>query len=710
MSEPELRGSNSDSTTPEMSNAELQAEIVRLNKMVQALMNRAERSSNVQGSAFSLFQTALVLEQQVRHRTQELEAALFENERIRRALQKSGIEMGLEIAQRKKMELLREAQFRILEMIASNAAINDVLIALTSLIDLQQSGTATSILLLDDSGEMVCDVIAPHLPSTLNQSLYGLRIGPDAGSCGAAMYRRETVIVSDIASDPLWDSCRDAVMPFRLRACWSTPILTHDGRVLGSLATYHQHVHEPDGQELRLAASAAHLAGMAIERHQIEARIRHMAHHDALTDLPNRILMEDRIAQAISMAQREHSVMAVMMIDLDRFKHVNDSLGHPIGDRLLQEVAQRLQLCVRSSDSVARLGGDEFVINLQKLHSLADATLIAEKVLHTLAQLFSIEGHAILIGGSIGISLFPQDGANSADLLRAADTAMYAAKTRGRGNFQFYTAEMNNTAKEQSQLQAQLRQALVQQQFMLHYQPQICLNSGRIVAAEALLRWQHPQRGLLMPAAFLPLLEDSGMMSDVGALVLSQACQQLQQWQKQGLPAIVLAVNVSAQQFLRGDFVGTVNATLTGNRLPATQLELEFTEAAMFDGSDKMIDAMQTLKQLGISMALDDFGTGFSSLSYLQRFPVNRLKIDRSFIRDVLQHQSSTDIVRSIIGLAHNMKLSVVAEGVESPEQAQFLLQLNCEQAQGYFYSAALPPDEFAQLLRTQPFMREDKK
>ena len=593
----------------------------------------------------------------------------------------------------------RTRQSHLLEMIATNQPMDEVLASLIGLIESQAEGMIATISLLDDEGQTVRRGLAPSLDHSYGEALAGLRIGPKAGSCGTAMYRRRPVIVTDVLSDPLWEDYRPLAQQFGLRACWSTPILAASGKVLGSFAMYYREVRSPSLAETRLLELATHIAGIAIERHETERRISYMARHDTLTGLPNRVLLEDRVAHALARASRNQQGVGVLFIDLDHFKHINDSLGHHFGDRLLLLASARLRACLRGGDTVARLGGDEFVICLPDLSLTADAATVAEKVLHALAQPLELEGREFQLGGSIGISVFPGDGEDAEALMRAADTAMYHAKAKGRNQYQFFTAALNEAAQQRLSMLVELRQALQREEFELYYQPQLSLKNGVIVGAEALLRWRHPERGLVSPAEFIPQLEESGLIVNAGAWVLRQACRQARAWQQAGLLPIQVAVNLSAQQFQRGDIVQTVTEALQEFDLEPGCLELEFTESVIFENTEPVISAMHALKQLGVSLTLDDFGTGYSSLAYLQRFPVDRIKIDQSFISDIASPGGSAAIVRSILDMARHVGVSCVAEGVETVEQMGYLQQLSCAEMQGFLFSPALPADTFANLL-----------
>jgi len=436
------------------------------------------------------------------------------------------------------------------------------------------------------------------------------------------------------------------------------------------------------------------------DRKQAELRIRYMALHDSLTGLPNRSLLEDLLAHAMALASRNGKRVAVLMLDLDRFKSVNDSFGHHIGDRLLEAVAVRLKNCLRESDIVARLGGDEFVIGLPMVEKHQDIEQVASKVLSALTASFEIEGHGIQIGASIGICEYPSDGENPRDLLQAADTAMYEAKNSGRGTCSFFTAELTDATRSRQKLEFDLQHALAQDEFVLYYQPLVATESGGITGVEALLRWRHPEQGMIFPNQFIPQLEELGLMAEVGNWVLRTACMQNAAWQKAGLPPIRVMVNLSSTQFYRSNIVSNVIRALSESGLDPKWLELELTESLMLDDSESTIKIMRTLRRLGVSLSLDDFGTGWSSLSYLRRFPINRIKIDRSFLRDIASEPTAEAVVRSIINLGRDLGLACVAEGVETAEQLNYFRKQNCEEVQGFLYSPAIPEADCRVLLR----------
>jgi diguanylate cyclase (GGDEF)-like protein/PAS domain S-box-containing protein len=735
-----------------------------------------------------------------------------------------------ELRARQQEEQFREGQNRALKLLATGATLGDVLTALVHAIENQFEGRPCSVLLLDRDGRRLRSGAAPSLPDAYNRAIDGVEIGPNAGSCGTAAYRREPVIVEDIEHDPLWITCRELALAHGLRACWSRPVCASDGRVLGTFAVYARVSHRPSSADLALTESAAHLAGIAIERKQAEdhlrdseARLRailtnaadgvvtidergivesfnpaaerifsyaagdvigrnvkmlmpepyqsehdayvqryvdggrgriigigprevvgrrrdgttfpidlaisemrlderhlfigivrditerkhaaerldYLAHYDALTGLPNRALLNDRLRQTTIAAGRHERVVTVMFLDLDRFKTINDTLGHDVGDLVLRTVADRLTACVREGDTVARLGGDEYAIILADMAQSRDAMGIAQKILDRVREPISLAGHELVISASIGITLYPADDARIEHLLKNADTAMYRAKEQGRNTYQFYTADMNAEAVLRLTLETDLRRALEHGEFLLHYQPQIDLKSGALIGMEALIRWRHPGEGLVPPATFIPLAEDTGLIVPIGQWVMRTACAQNKAWQDAGLPALRVSVNVSARQFRQKSFPETVAAILRETGLGPAYLELEVTESLMMDHVEAAIMTLKEFHGMGIKLSIDDFGTGYSSLSYLRRFPIDSIKIDRSFIGSLATDSDQTAIVVAMISLAHTLRLRVVAEGVETAGQAAFLCEHGCDEGQGYLFSKPLAAELLVSLLRT---------
>ena len=436
-----------------------------------------------------------------------------------------------------------------------------------------------------------------------------------------------------------------------------------------------------------------------IRERALYAEISRLARQDALTGLPNRTLLLDRVAAAIASAQRHQHRLAVIFLDLDRFKHVNDSLGHGVGDRLLRSAAARLSGAVRASDTVSRQGGDEFVILLSEVQNRDDVAVAAAKIVAALAQPHRVGQHELFVTASLGIAVYDEDGADAETLIKNADVAMYHAKDHGRDNFQFFTPEMNARIVERQALEGNLRRALERREFLLYYQPKVDLATGRMIGAEALIRWQHPVRGLLQPQRFVPVAEDSGLIVPIGQWVLHEACRQAREWQAAGLRPVPIAVNISALEFRSKGFLERVRRTLEETGLEPRFLELELTESVLMESVDATAEVLRELKGMGLHLAVDDFGTGYSSLSYLMQFPIDALKVDQSFVREIAPDDGSP-IITAVISMGKSLKHRVIAEGVETPVQAEFLRAQQCEEAQGYHFSRPLVADQFAALLQ----------
>jgi len=435
---------------------------------------------------------------------------------------------------------------------------------------------------------------------------------------------------------------------------------------------------------------------------QTKEKLSHLAYHDALTDLPNQVLFKDRLKQAIALSRRNDQMQAVMLLNLDRFKTINDSLGYVSGDRLLQSVAQRLTSCVRESDTVARFGSDEFAILLTQIPRAQDAANAARAIKQSLDQTFIFEDQELFVSSSIGISLYPHDGRDTGGLLKTAGVALERAKAQGGNNYQFYTAGGTTRALKQLILESNLRPGLEREEFFIQYQPQVAIHDFHLVGMEALIRWQHPSLGLLYPSEFITLAEESGVIISLGDWVLRVACAQNKAWQDAGLTPMRLSVNFSARQFQQPTFITDVAQILKDTNLDPRWLELELTESSIMKDPEEAIEKLHELKLMGIKVAIDDFGTGYSSLNYLKRFPIDTLKIDKSFVSDVCKDPHDTAIVRAIIDLGHALDVTVIAEGVETKEQLQYLSALECDVVQGFLFSKALSVKAFEELLVEQ--------
>jgi len=525
------------------------------------------------------------------------------------------------------------------------------------------------------------------------------------GVTGVAIRGGHTTIVQDIQSNGLYAPWREFIMRHGILSAMSLP-LKAGNKTFGALTMYSQQTGMFTRDEIRIAEELADNVAYGITALRADAarihyaqQLEHNATHDVLTGLANRTLLSDRLKQAIASARRFGKLVAVLLLDLDDFKGVNDSLGHEAGDALLQAVARRLRAAVRESDTVARLGGDEFVIVMPDLAIADDVVIVASKILALLSQGFSTGGEEIHIGGSIGISLYPHDGEHEDVLMKNVDLAMYHVKQGGRAGYYFFTEELNLRNQARHVLRMELRHALSRGELVLHYQAKVDTQTRRLVGAEALVRWQHPLRGMIPPADFIPFAEESGLILPIGDWVMRTACQQNVTWQTAGLPAIRIAVNLSACQFGHHDLVGQVRQVLRDTRMDPQYLELELTESVLVQEAEQAVPTLSRLNDIGIKLSLDDFGTGYSSLNYLRRFPLDNLKIDRSFISGMTSNAHDAIIVKAVIALAHNLKLRAIAEGVETREELDLLAALGCDEIQGFYFSKPLPADEFKLLL-----------
>lgn len=520
------------------------------------------------------------------------------------------------------------------------------------------------------------------------------------GPTGTAIRTGRTDINPDYQTNPRMALWRKVALARGYRSSIALP-LCNKNHVLGALTIYSAEANAFGAEEVKLLEELANDLAYGIqtlrtrvEHEAAEKQLEFLAHHDQLTRLPNRLLLRDRFEQAAAQADRAHSGVAVLFLDLDNFKEVNDTLGHNYGDQLLVSVVERLRGCLRDADTISRQGGDEFVILLSNLRDLAVISGVAQQIIEAFSNPFEIDNYSVNATFSIGVSLYPDDGKEFDTLLSNADTALYQAKDSGRDTYRFFSEKMNIDAQEQLHLQGQLRNAVKNQEFILHYQPQMDIASGRLIGAEALVRWQHPEIGMIPPGKFIPLAERSGLVIPMGDWVLNEACRQAQVWRESG-HALVMAVNLSALQFKRGNLLDTVSHALKRSGLPAELLELELTESILLQDIDVAIKTLRNLKDMGVKLSIDDFGTGYSSLSYLKRLAVNKLKIDQSFVRDLAEDNDSAAIIRAIIQLGHTLQLTVIAEGVETDAQLSFLRNYGCDEAQGYFFSRPVAAIEF---------------
>jgi diguanylate cyclase (GGDEF)-like protein/PAS domain S-box-containing protein len=703
---------------------------------------------------------------------------------------------------------------RLLEMVSRDIPLRVILEAIVADVQRECPGLLCAVHALKDG--RLHGLAAPNLPISYTWALEGVPVGEGVGSCGTACHRGEPVIVGDIENDPLWRDYRELALAHGLRACWSIPLKTARGDVLGSFAAYYRVARGPTAHEMSVLQSAKHIAAIAIEREQAAAAIergreqlqmildalpimivyvdmeqrcrfinqayenwfgvrredvigrttreivgdalyqqlwpqvsralegedvrferesvdalgrthyldvhylphfdaagrmighfgivnditahkeseqmlQHLATHDQLTQLPNRSLFGEQLHIALGRALRNGRRLAVLFVDLDRFKNVNDTLGHGAGDRLLHLVANRFRATVRASDTVARLGGDEFVVLMDEVDDNTEAAVLAQKLIHVLTEPVSIDGQDLYVSASIGIAVAPEDGRDPATLLKNADIAMYRAKHQGRNGFQFFSPEATAASLEHLRLESDLRKALERNEFVLCFQPILDLATGGVVGVETLLRWRHPELGMVPPASFIGLAEETGLIVPIGAWVLEEACRR---FANEPLFAdLRVAVNLSPRQFRVRDLHEQIADILARTGLDPARLDLEVTESSMMDNPEAATRILQGLRDTGVRISIDDFGTGYSSLSFLKRFPIDCLKVDQSFVRDVVDDEDAASIARAVIAMGRSLRLTITAEGVETDEQFAFLRDESCHKAQGYLFSRPLEID-----------------
>ena len=560
----------------------------------------------------------------------------------------------------------------------------------------------TATILAVDAQGRVHPLAAPSLPANISNALDGLAIGPTAGSCGTAAFRNEPVVVTDMATDPLWDDYRELFAPSGMRACWSSPIRDHRGQPIGTFAFYFREPRAPDALHQRLVDVCLHLCALAIERDSTHQRIHQLAFFDVLTGLPNRALFRTSAERALTDLRRGNHTGALLFLDLDRFKQVNDTQGHAAGDALLSEVAQRLTQGLRARDLIARLSGDEFVLLLSEC-TTEQAVQSAHRVLHDIAQPLDIFGQTHVPHASLGIAMFPNDGDTIDTLLRHADQAMHQAKSDHRHSLQLFSAEMNRRAQERASLERALQQALSDRSLTLHYQPQVLSSSpGTLHGVEALARWNHPQWGMVPPSQFIPVAEDAGLIHELTLWLLDEACRQLAAWRAAGRDVPCVAVNLSGRSFHRPEFAQEISDALQRHGVRASDVLLEITESVMMDARPVTLQNIEALHHQGFKLSLDDFGTGYSSLSYLHRLPISELKLDMAFVQDLTTSATARALTVSVLSIAHSLGMVVVAEGVETTGQQQWLQAHGCPVMQGYLFGKPLPPDEIEAWLCAQ--------
>lgn len=585
-------------------------------------------------------------------------------------------------------------QREVLEAVAMGQPLRAVMDLLCRHVEALAPEVLCSVLSVDDEGRLH-PLAAPSLPDSYSAALDGWPIGPQVGSCGTAAWRREPVEVTDIAHDPLWADFVELARAHGLAASWSTPVIIGTGQVVATFALYYREARAAAPFHRRTVEACIQLCQIAFlhDRHQQE--IERLAYFDNVTQLPNRGLLADRARQVLLLAGRSDTPASLLLLDMDRFKTVNDSLGHAVGDDVLRQISARLLGVLRESDTLARLGGDEFVALLPGC-TAQDAMLVADKLRAALQGPLDLPGHAgrLPMTASIGVCSYPEDGRDLDQLLMNADIAMYEAKRAGRDCARFFHPSMNQALDERLAMEDALRLALESDQLQLHYQPKLRLSDLTLVGVEALLRWSHPQQGWIPPDRFIPVAEESGLIGALDAWVMAQACTQLAAWRQRGVAVKSVSVNVSPLRFHHESVAGELRALLARCSLSAGDVTLEVTERLMLDDDSRVREQLQQLHAMGVGISVDDFGTGYSSLSYLKRLPVTELKLDKSFVRDLEQDPDDRALSSAVISIGRALGLTVVAEGVETEGQRQALLGLGCDVAQGWLFGKAMSPDD----------------
>ena len=602
-------------------------------------------------------------------------------------------------------------QNRVLSLLARGEHLDRVLGEFCHVLEYAVPDARCCVTLMHPGDDSLHVAAAPSLPPDFREAIDGTIAGLGPGTCSSACHRNDVAIATDMASDPLWNGMREEILAAGLRSSWSSPIRgvrwardseeSDEIRVLGSVALYFDEQRPPSRSDLRVLEMSSALAGLAINTARIQERVGRQQLYDSVTGLPNRKLFSDSLRQSLASMTPHADKLAVMLIDLDQFKEVNDTFGYAVGDFLLRSVAERLIAYRRPTDLLARFGDDEFVFLIGDVERNDEIKDLAKKMLSAVSKPYDFSGQQLGISCTLGASLYPWDGEDAQTLLRNAENALYAAKRQGRNRFRLYAPTMGAFAFEKLQLKMALGYAIENRELEVLYQPKIDSQSGRIQGAEALVYWNHPTEGRLSPSKFIPLAEETGLINPIGEWVLETVSQKVVEWRRSGNDDLVVAVNISAVQFRDPQFVDKVAAILNRAELSPEALELEITETVAMTEVDKTMARMRQLEALGVRMAIDDFGTGYSSLAYLKRFPIHTLKVDRSFVLKIPEDKENTAIVKAVIAMAHLLGLQIVAEGVETAEQATFLRHQGCELLQGFHFFRPLSAEKFAEAWRS---------
>jgi diguanylate cyclase (GGDEF)-like protein len=604
-------------------------------------------------------------------------------------------ELEVEVTERKRIIRQHENQNKILRAVATQKPLAEILKLILQSVEKDRPGALCSIMLLDKNGKHLRHAASAGLPEAFIAAIDGLEIGPEQGSCGHAVATGRLTIVENVFRHPYWRNFTGLAEMAQIVSCWSSPIFSSSGQVLGAFAFYSRQAAAPNPADIARIEELSQIASIAIDHKTYEDRIMHLAFYDALTELPNRRRLLDELEKEFVKTQRHNTFYALLYLDLDNFKTLNDSLGHEIGDELIRQVARRLGDCIRKEDTVARLGGDEFVALLRSTTTNAEtvyslAINLAERIQESITRPYMLHEHEHHVTSSIGISIFPEGQTSAIEILKQADTAMYSAKTGGRNMICFYHGEMQKKADRRLEIEKDIRIALAEQQFSLYYQPQFDINK-RMIGAEALLRWIHPQKGVIPTHELIAIAEETGLILPISEWVIQEACRKIRQW-----PELQhLSLNISPRHFRQPDFIDRFKKILDGSGICAHKLMLELTESCLIENTEDTIAKMKILQAMNIGFSIDDFGTGYSSLSYLKSLPINQIKIDQTFVRDICIDQNDAVIVETIILMASSLGLEVIAEGVENEEQLQFLESRGCKTFQGYYFSKPLAAENF---------------
>ena len=607
-----------------------------------------------------------------------------------------------DINARKYSELLIAGQNRLLKLIGGEEELTSILEAISQFVEKLCPHWRCGIQLLADDRRSFAHATGSRFPEVLLAQIPGMTVTHGSGIWSETALTMEPVWLREFLQAPAMQFVNGVETLVEFSSCSAWPIFGKNGQLLGSFSLFSYSREPLSEKDLGLVRITVDIAGIAIEGRRSEKKIMQLAHYDELTGLPNRFLYNQHLARSLAIAERNRSQLAVLFLDLDRFKNINDTFGHDEGDNVLRTIALSFRQCLRESDIIARIGGDEFILLIDQFNEARDLGDVADKLLYAAAQPFEIGGQECQLSASIGIATFPADGRDAQTLLKNADIAMYKAKNKGKDNYQFYASEMNIHTVERLAFEARLRKALERREFVVHYQPKLDVKTERIVGAEALVRWNHPERGVLSPVEFISLAEEAGLIARLGMLVLDIACRDILSFRNVDKDFGRVAINLSGAQFNDAHMLEEVKSVVDFWRVPANSIEFEITESMVMHNREQAILLMDGLKEAGFTLSIDDFGTGYSSLAYLKRFPVDSVKVDRSFIKDIPEDPNDTAIVLAIVAMAHTLGIKVIAEGVDSAIQLETLRECKCDEFQGFYFSKAVPDKEFLQLLQRQ--------